>query len=131
STGRRWWTSSRPSARPHAPPHDAVVDGDLTARNRTSRLGTGDPSRVERPAQLIEQRRHRPSHRGLAERLVRAPVGRGVVSLKALEETTPLPGTSPRTHGRILRKGFSRRRVPCTTAPMTLRNKPSVRLTRV
>jgi hypothetical protein len=28
-------------------------------------------------------------------------------------------------------EGFSRRRVPCTTAPMTLRNKPSVRLTRV
>jgi hypothetical protein len=37
STGRRWWTSSRPSTRPHNALHAAVLSGDLTARNRTSR----------------------------------------------------------------------------------------------
>ena len=37
STGRRWWTSSRPSTRPHDPLHAAVLYGDLPARNRTSR----------------------------------------------------------------------------------------------
>ena len=36
STGRPWWTSSRPSTRPHDALHAAVFYGDLPARNRTS-----------------------------------------------------------------------------------------------
>ena len=37
STGCRYWTSNRPSTRPHDALHAAVLSGDLTARNRTSR----------------------------------------------------------------------------------------------
>ena len=52
STARRWWTSSRPSTRPH----DARPRGGLVRRlTGTVRSGrTGDPSRAEFPAQLID-----------------------------------------------------------------------------
>jgi hypothetical protein len=40
------------------------------------------------------------------------------------------PRTSPRSPRPHLTNEFSRRRVPCTNAPMTLRNNPSMLLTR-
>ena len=72
STGRRSWTSNRPSTRPHDARHAAVLSGDLPARNRRFR--------AEFPAQLIEQRRHGLGIGVLVERLVRDPVSLGAVS---------------------------------------------------
>ena len=119
---------------PNTPPRTPQTTGHSRARNLPAgtvrAVGTDDPSRAEFPARLIEQRRHGPAQRGLVERLVRAPAGLGVVSLKALEELNRFWG-SPRNLWPHPKEGFSLRRVPCTTAPMTLRNKPSVRLSRV
>jgi hypothetical protein len=97
STGRRWWTSSRPSAARMT--RCTWRPCTATYRPRNVLVGTGDPSRAEFPAQLIEQRRHGLAHRGLVERLVRAPNRPWCCQPEGPSRTAPLPGTSPRNPG--------------------------------